>query len=117
MNKDKQLQFKNKLEQQILSKLPGEFKIKPMFGGYGIYCDGIFFAIIADSELYLKGAKTDNSVFINEGSREFIYSQGNHKPVGMNYWLVPEKILTDITKLKEWVDKAIASSVKAKRRK
>ena len=32
----------------------GEIRAKPMFGEYGLYCDGQFFAVICEDQLFLK---------------------------------------------------------------
>ena len=32
----------------------GSIRTRAMFGGWGFYCDDLFFAIIADETLYLK---------------------------------------------------------------
>jgi DNA transformation protein len=42
--------------QEILEPF-GPLKIRAMFGGYGIYKDGIIFAIIGYNEVYFKADK------------------------------------------------------------
>ena len=32
----------------------GEIRAKPMFGEYGLYCDGKFFGMICDNQLFVK---------------------------------------------------------------
>ena len=32
----------------------GDILAKKMFGEYGLYCDGIFFAVICDNQLFIK---------------------------------------------------------------
>ena len=32
----------------------GYIRARPMFGEYGLYCDGVFFAVICDDQLFVK---------------------------------------------------------------
>lgn len=32
----------------------GDIRSRPMFGEYGLYCDGVFFAVICDDQLFVK---------------------------------------------------------------
>lgn len=32
----------------------GNIRLKPMFGEYGLYCNGIFFAMICDDQFFVK---------------------------------------------------------------
>ena len=32
----------------------GRIRAKKLFGEYGLYCDGIFFAVVCDNQLFLK---------------------------------------------------------------
>jgi DNA transformation protein len=88
---------------------------KKMFGGYGIYKNGVFFAIIAESQLYFKTGEANIEDYKSMDSEPFVYERGDHKKVTMSYWLVPEEILEDEEEIEDWVNKAIAVS-KAKRR-
>jgi DNA transformation protein len=36
---------------------PGEITGRAMFGGYCLYCDGIVFGLVANSELYIDGKR------------------------------------------------------------
>ena len=46
---------------------------KPMFGGWGLYLDGIIFGIVIDGELYAKVADADLAELKRLGSRPFAY--------------------------------------------
>ena len=35
-------------------QLAGRIRSKKMFGEYGLYCDGVFFAVICDDQLFVK---------------------------------------------------------------
>jgi len=53
-----------------------------MFGGYGLYVEGIMFALIADEQIYLKADSQNQSFFVNAGSTPFVYDR-KKKPVTM----------------------------------
>ncbi len=55
--------------------------VKRMFGGHGVYADGLFFAIEADGEIYLKADRRSAPRFQEAGSRPFVY-QGRDRPHG-----------------------------------
>ena len=68
-----------------------------MFGGYGLYLEGVIFGIItSDSVLYFKVDETNKSAFESRGSEPFVYTGHKHKKsVTMPYWRVPEEIMED----------------------
>ena len=43
----------------------GDILAKKMFGEYGIYCDGVFFAVICDNKLFIKPTEAGRA-FIGE---------------------------------------------------
>mgnify|MGYP001593921260 FL=1 len=78
---------------------------KAMFSGWGIYKDGVIFAIIIEGELYFKAGK-DATDFKNiSGSHPFVYSKKDGKKITMSYWLIPEEILENKEKLYELIRK------------
>ena len=83
----------------------GEITVKRMFGGAGLYHDGVFFAIIADDVLYFK---VDDS---NRPEYEAV-EMGPFRPFGgesvMQYYQVPVDVLEDPDMLKEWAETAAA---------
>ena len=65
---------------------------KRMFGGHGIYIDGLFMAIIVDDELYLKADDITRAVFDAESCVPFVYSKDG-KEMTMSYRRAPEAAL------------------------
>ncbi len=91
---------------------------KAMFGGHGLYKDGVGFGIIADDELYFKVDEKNLPQYKERDSRPFTYEGKNHKMIAMSYWEVPAEILEDREPLAEWVDASVAvSQRKAKTKK
>ncbi len=83
---------------------------RAMFGGYGLYKDGVVFGIIADDELYFKVDEKNLPQYKERGSQPFKYEGKNRKVIAMSYWEVPAEILEDRERLGEWVDASVAAS-------
>lgn len=98
---------------ELFSKISG-ISGRPMFGGYGIYKDGLFFALIADDELYFKVDDANKSDFEDAGSKPFVYTLSNGKTSQMNYYLLPPEIMEDHNELGGWVEKSVEVARKAK---
>ena len=81
-----------------------------MFGGYGVYRDGVIFAIIVEDELYFKVDEKNLPEYKERGSEAFTYRAKNNKKVSMSYWKLPAEILEDRELLAEWVDASVAVS-------
>ena len=80
-----------------------------MFGGYGIFHQGLMFALISEDTLYFK---------VNESNRD-VYEQGQSRPFphGISYWEVPANVLEEDTELREWANKSIEIAQEAARKK
>lgn len=88
---------------------------RPMFGGVGIYSDGLFFALLAGDALYLKVDDTNREDFVAAGMEPFRpYGDGT---ASMNYHELPPELLEDPDALRPWVEKSLAVAAAARRRK
>jgi DNA transformation protein len=87
---------------------------KRMFGGVGVYSDGLFFALMDDDALYLKVDDSNRGDFEAAGSGPF-------RPYGderaMQYYVLPAELLEDPDRLRPWVHKAIDVARAARKRK
>jgi DNA transformation protein len=87
---------------------------KSMFGGVGIYAQGLFFALIAEDRLYFKVDDTTRQDFERLGMEPF-------RPYGedsaMGYYEVPADVMEDSVQLAAWMKKATNIAAKAKGKK
>jgi DNA transformation protein len=89
---------------------------KSMFGGVGIYAQGLFFALIADDRLYFKVDDATRPDFEQRGMEPF-------RPFGedraMGYYEVPADVVEDLAQLEPWMKQAlkVASAAKGRKRK
>lgn len=54
-------------------ELFGPVTLRKMFGGYGVYHDGLMFALVADDILYLKADAENARYFDEQGLGQFEY--------------------------------------------
>ncbi len=99
----------------------GPVTIRNMFGGAGVYADGVMFAILVDDTLYLKTDATSMRAFEREGMGPFTYVPTGKQPVAMPYWEAPPRLLEEPDELVAWAREAYriarAGKTKAPRRR
>lgn len=98
--------------EDLMSGIDG-ISARAMFGGFGMYKDGVIFGIIVENQLYFKVDETTVEKYKDAGSKPFEYEMKGKKS-SMPYWLVPEPILDDAEELRMWVGEAEEISLKAK---
>ncbi len=81
-----------------------------LFGGYGLYAGGLFFAAVLNERLYLKTTAADQADFRARGMGPFTYEGGALKTL----WEVPAEVLEDAEELSVWARRAIAAARAAK---
>lgn len=86
---------------------------RSMFGGHGIYLDGVMFALIAYDTLYFKAGDANRADFEAAGCGPFVY-EGKGRPVQMSYYQLPEHVFEDLDQLEPWMRAAHAVAVEAK---
>ena len=89
----------------------GNIKSRAMFGGYGIFHEGLMFALISEDTLYFKVNESNHEMYQKAQSRPF--------PHGISYWEVPTDVLEENAKLHTWANISIeiAREVAKKKRK
>jgi DNA transformation protein and related proteins len=86
----------------------GAVTARSMFGGVGLYCQGLFFALIDDDTLYLKVDDATRPEFERLGSQPF-RPFGDDSP-GMQYYELPADVLEDRTAVLPWVERALGAA-------
>lgn len=87
-----------------------------MFGGYGLFHDGLMIGLIASDELYLKADEMSCEDFAAVGSTPFRYKK-DERCVTMSYWRAPEGSLVSAEALLPWGERALAAARRAARTK
>ncbi len=97
----------------------GPVQVKRMFGGAGVYADGLMFGLLADDVIHLKVDDALKAELKAEGSGPFVWTPGTGLRAGeqveMGYWRLPEAALDDPDLAAAWGRKALGvAKVKAK---
>ncbi len=98
----------------LLSEL-GSLRIKRMFGGAGVYCDELYFAILIDDELYFKVDDRNRKDYEQLGLKPFTYVMKNGRTSTMSYYPVPADVVDDEVQLADWAGKALEVARRSKR--
>jgi DNA transformation protein and related proteins len=79
----------------------GAVEVKRMFGGYGIYADGLCFAIQPKGEVFLKADPLSEPIFSAAGSSPFVF-EAKGKPMTTSFWRLPAAAYDDREELRRW---------------
>jgi DNA transformation protein len=85
----------------------GPVSVRRMFGGAGVYADGVMFGLVADDTLYLRVDDETKQAFEEEGLEPFGYD-GRGKRIVLPYWRAPERLLDDADEMAAWARTALA---------
>ena len=91
----------------------GPVNVRRMFGGAGVFRDGVMFALIANEVLYFKADETTVADFAAEGLSPFTYQTRRNPRAVMSYWRAPERCLDDPDEMTEWCHKALAVALRS----
>ena len=98
----------------------GRCEARRMFGGFGIFHQGLMFGLIADGSLYLKADDESRPLFEAEASEPFTYYKKD-KPYQLSYYQAPEAFFEDGEHCLRWAriafDAALRNPKKAKKKK
>ncbi len=90
----------------------GPVAVKRMFGGHGVYLDGLFIAIIADDELYLKCDDRTRAAFDAEHCAPFTYSR-NGKAATLGFRRAPGEAMDAPHLMLPWARLALDAALRA----
>jgi DNA transformation protein and related proteins len=91
----------------------GPVRAKRMFGGWGLYAQDLFVALIAFDRLYLKTDAQTRPRFEAGGGEPFIYDM-NGQPKGLPYWTVPDEAMDAPPLFEPWARLALQAAVAAR---
>lgn len=102
---------------ELLSSL-GPCRAKRMFGGWGISCEGLTVAILADlgdgDTLWLKASDTSRAVFEAEGCKRFSYTAKGMER-GINYYSAPADAMESPALMQPWARLALDAALAARK--
>jgi DNA transformation protein len=84
--------------------------VKRMFGGAGLYAEGLMFGLEFDGVIYLRVDAASIPDFEREGSTPFVYPLAKRRPdhASQHFWRLPERLYDDPDELAVWARRALA---------
>jgi DNA transformation protein len=90
----------------------GPVTTRRMFGGWGIYRDGVFFALIAGDTLFFKTDDECRPEFERRSPGPFTFEKKGERIV-THYYAVPEEALEDAAVMARWARLGFAAALRA----
>lgn len=92
--------------------------IRRMFGGAGVFKDGLIFGLLSDDQIYLKADDSLRADLMAEGAQPFLYfREGDSKGVDLGYVGLPSAAMDDPDEAVSWARRAIAVALAADAKK
>ena len=91
----------------------GRLRTRPMFGGHGFYCGGVFFAFVLGDALYLKADAQNRPRYLEAGLEPFVW---NKRP-SLNYYRAPADALESPDAALQWGREALGAALRARKKK
>ena len=88
----------------------GAVSVRRMFGGAGLFADGVMFGLVSGGQIYLKVDATTVPCFEHEQCEPFEYSTKNGKRALTSYWRLPDRLYDDADELARWARRALAAA-------
>lgn len=91
----------------------GRVGFRRMFGGLGIFRDGLMFGLVAGETLHFKADERDRAAFEAEGSAPFGYDTKDGRRTLTSYWQVPERLFDEPDEFRGWALRAVDAALRA----
>jgi DNA transformation protein len=110
---------RNEFVEHILEAMRGfgPVEAKSMFGGWGFYHQGLFFALVAEDTLYLKTDAENRADFDALKLEPFIFVPKGGARIATTYCRAPEDALESPDVMAEWARRGYAAALRAAARK
>ena len=94
----------------------GPVESKSMFGGFGMFLEGLMFGLVAGNELYLKVDTRNPQDYEDLGLQAFSFEK-NGRQFKMSYYQAPEEAMEDAELLIDWASNAYGAAMRAAAKK
>ena len=100
---------------ELLSEF-GPTETRRMFGGHGIFHEGLMIGLVANEQFYLKADETSRRKFTDAGLAQFTYRKADRE-IAMSYFQAPPDALDDPAVMAGWAQLAYEAALRAKKKK
>ena len=94
----------------------GPVESRSMFGGFGMFLEGLMFGLVAGNELYLKVDTQNLQDYEDLGLQAFSFEK-NGRQIKMSYYQAPEEAMEDAELLSDWASNAYDAAMRAAAKK
>lgn len=91
----------------------GPVTIRKMFGGKGIYHDGLIVGLALRGDVLLKGDAVSAGELEAAGAMRWTYDGKRGNKVNMPYWTIPDSAMDDPDELAGWARKAFEAALRS----
>jgi len=104
--------------QKVLALLTphGDIRARSMFGGHGLYLDGMMFALIAYDRLFFKTDAETRPRFVRTGSKPFSFMRAGKEMV-TSYYEAPPRTMNSARAIMPWMELATIAARGAQKAK
>lgn len=96
----------------------GAVAVKRMFGGWGLYHEGVFFALVAADVLYLKADEKSARDFDKLGLEPFAFEKrSTGETIVTSYRRAPDEALEDPAVMARWARSAYGAALRKEARR
>ena len=94
----------------------GTVGARRMFGGHGVYLDGLMFALVSEDTLYLKADEMNHVEFEQAGCEIFSYARKGRRAT-LNFFRAPEDAMESPELMLPWARTAYAAALRTNAKK
>lgn len=87
----------------------GDVTSRGMFGGHGLYLDGVMFGLLDDGELFLKTDDLCQAQFAAAGGKRWTYASPKG-PMETRYFAPPDDAMENSDAMRKWFELSIAAA-------
>jgi DNA transformation protein len=82
---------------------------RKLFGGHGIYCEGLMYGLIDDDAFFLKADDECRQTYLDAGCRQWFYG-GPEGPMAGGYYEPPSAAIDDPDEMRPWAAMGLAAA-------
>jgi DNA transformation protein len=97
-----------------LLSLVGPVSARAMFGGHGLYAEGVMFALLDDGELFVKTDAGTRATFVEAGCRPWIFATRSGRTENTGYFRPPDDAHEDPEAMLPWARLALEAALRAR---
>lgn len=90
----------------------GPIEVRRMFGGHGVFRDGLMFGLVAGDVLYLKADAVNQPWFEQHSLPRFEYRRQG-RTAALSYFRAPDAMMDDAAEAAEWARRSFDAALRA----